>query len=387
MNNKTYNLELVKEKNRTIVLELLNSKEQTTRSEISNITGLTRATVTNIINEFINYNLVEEIGTVDGKLGRKRKLIQIKNNAFYVIGIEFGVNIVRAGIFNIKGKEISKIERNINSYGKPIDVLENLKKIIEELIDNTKVDNDDIKAIGMVMPGLIDSESKVLQSVHPFPLLKEYPLSKQLEDHFNKVVWLENDAKGAAIGEKWFGHGKTLDNYVFVVGDSGIGAGIVINGKIYRGSYNSAGEIGHTLLTKDLIPLESLGGLSRLSDKFELPLQIILNEKKSKEVKNEIKEISEFFALGIVNLVNTISPEAVIIGGRILKGGQAIIREIKSIVAQYTFSKEIPQILVASKKEDAILAGAASIAIEHIVSDPYQFLLNQWIPKHILVWL
>jgi len=377
MNNKTYNLELVKEKNRTIVLELLNSKEQTTRSEISNITGLTRATVTNIINEFINYNLVEEIGTVDGKLGRKRKLIQIKNNAFYVIGIEFGVNIVRAGIFNIKGKEISKIERNINSYGKPIDVLENLKKIIEELIDNTKVDNDDIKAIGMVMPGLIDSESKVLQSVHPFPLLKEYPLSKQLEDYFNKVVWLENDAKGAAIGEKWFGHGKTLDNYVFVVGDSGIGAGIVINGKIYRGSYNSAGEIGHTLLTKDLIPLESLGGLSRLSDKFELPLQIILNEKKSKEVKDEIKEISEFFALGIVNLVNTISPEAVIIGGRILKGGQAIIREIKSIVAQYTFSKEIPQILVASKKEDAILAGAASIAIEHIVSAPYQFLLNQ----------
>lgn len=377
MNNKTYNLELVKEKNRTIVLELLNSKEQTTRSEISNITGLTRATVTNIINEFINYNLVEEIGTVDGKLGRKRKLIQIKNNAFYVIGIEFGVNIVRAGIFNIKGKEISKIERNINSYGKPIDVLENLKKIIEELIDNTKVDNDYIKAIGMVMPGLIDSESKVLQSVHPFPLLKEYPLSKQLEDHFNKVVWLENDAKGAAIGEKWFGHGKTLDNYVFVVGDSGIGAGIVINGKIYRGSYNSAGEIGHTLLTKDLIPLESLGGLSRLSDKFELPLQIILNEKKSKEVKDEIKEISEFFALGIVNLVNTISPEAIIIGGRILKGGQTIIREIKNIVAQYTFSKEIPQILVASKKEDAILAGAASIAIEHIVSAPYQFLLNQ----------
>ncbi|RAO98388.1 hypothetical protein PW5551_09835 [Petrotoga sp. 9PW.55.5.1] len=377
MNNKTYNLELVKERNRTIVLELLNSKEQTTRSEISIITGLTRATVTNIINEFINYNLVEEIGTIDGKLGRKRKLIQIKDNAFYVIGIEFGVNIVRAGIFNIKGKEISKIERNINSYGKPIDVLENLKKIIEELIDNTKVHNNDIKAIGMVMPGLIDNESKVLQSVHPFPLLKEYPLSKQLEDHFNKVVWLENDAKGAAIGEKWFGHGKTLDNYVFVVGDSGIGAGIVINGKIYRGSYNSAGEIGHTFLTKDLIPLESLGGLSRLSDRFDLPLQIILSEKKSKEVKDEIKEISKFFALGIVNLVNTISPEAIIIGGRILKGGETIIREIKSIVAQYTFSKEIPQILVATKKEDAILAGAASIAIEHIVSAPYQFLLNQ----------
>ncbi len=106
MTNKTYNIELVKERNRTVVLELLNSKGTSTRSEISDITGLTNATITNIVNELISKDLVEEVGTVDGKLGRKRKLIKIKEDAFYVIGIEFGVNIVRAGIFNIKGKKL-----------------------------------------------------------------------------------------------------------------------------------------------------------------------------------------------------------------------------------------------------------------------------------------
>lgn len=377
MTNKTYNIELVKERNRTVVLELLNSKGTSTRSEISDITGLTNATITNIVNELISKDLVEEVGTVDGKLGRKRKLIKIKEDAFYVIGIEFGVNIVRTGIFNIKGKKINSIEKEINSYGRPTDVLKNLILIIDELINNSKVDFYKIKGMGIAMPGLIDSQKRILRSVHPFPLLKEYPLVEQLEEHYEKTIWLENDANGAVLGEKWFGHGKKFNNYVFIVGDSGIGAGIIINGKLYSGTSNSAGEIGHTVITKDLIPLESFGGLSRLADEFNLPLEIILNEsKKSDEIKKAIDEISKFLALGIVNLVNTIDPEAVILGGRILKVGNSVIREIKKIVEQYTFSNEIPEILVATKKEDAILSGAASIAIEHIVSSPYEFLLN-----------
>jgi len=377
MANKTYNIELVKERNRTVVLELLNSKGTSTRSEISDITGLTNATITNIVNELISKDLVEEAGTIDGKLGRKRKLIKIKEDAFYVIGIEFGVNIVRAGIFNFKGKKMKSIEKEINSYGRPTDVLKNLILIIDELINNSKVDYSKIKGIGVAMPGLIDSEKRILRSVHPFPLLKEYPLVEQLEEHYEKTIWLENDANGAVLGEKWFGHGKKFNNYVFIVGDSGIGAGIVINGKLYSGISNSAGEIGHTVITGDLIPLESFGGLSRLADEFNLPLEIILNEsKKSEEIKKTLDDISKFLAIGIVNLVNTVDPEAVIVGGRILKTGYSVIREIKRIVAQYTFSDEIPQILVASKKEDAILSGAASIAIEHIVSSPYQFLLN-----------
>ena len=377
MANKTYNIELVKERNRTVVLELLNSKGTSTRSEISDITGLTNATITNIVNELISKDLVEEVGTIDGKLGRKRKLIKIKEDAFYVIGIEFGVNIVRTGIFNFKGKKIKSIEKEINSYGRPTDVLKNLILIIDELINNTKVDFNKIKGIGIAMPGLIDSKKRILRSVHPFPLLKDYPLVEQLEEHYEKTIWLENDANGAVLGEKWFGHGKKFNNYVFVVGDSGIGAGIIINGKLYPGTFNSAGEIGHTVITGDLIPLESFGGLSRLADEFNLPLEIILNESKSsEEIKKAVDEISKFLAIGIVNLVNTIDPEAVIIGGRILKVGNYVIREIKKIVEQYTFSSEIPQILVASRKEDAILAGAASIAIEHIVSSPYQFLLN-----------
>lgn len=208
-------------------------------------------------------------------------------------------------------------------------------------------------------------------------MLKDYPLVEHLEEHYEKTIWLENDANSAVLGEKWFGHGKKFNNYVFIVGDSGIGAGIIINGKLYSGTSNSAGEIGHTAITEDLIPLENFGGLSRLADEFNLPLEIILNEsKKSDEIKKAIDEISKFLAIGIVNLVNTIDPEAVIIGGRILKARNSVIREIKKIVEQYTFSDEIPQILVASKKEDAILSGAASIAIEHIVASPYQFLLN-----------
>ena len=377
MPNNTYNLELVKEQNRTMVIEILNSLGTTTRTELANITGLTRATITNIINEFLEVNLIEEVGTIDGKVGRKRKLIKINEDAFYVVGIEFGVNIVRTGVYNLNGKNISFSEKEINSYAKPNDILENIYYIVDETISNFKFDVDRIKGIGVVMPGIIDSDKKVLESVHPFPLLKNYPLCKQIEKHYKIPVWLENDANGAALGEKWFGHGKNYQNYVFVVGDAGIGAGIIINGQLYRGAFNSAGEIGHTLFSRDFIQLENEGGLYKLTEKYKLPIEELLKlSKNNADIYETLCEINQAFAIGIVNLVNTISPEAVIIGGRILNGGYHLIREIKRIVEEYTFATESPKILVASKKESAILAGAASIAIEQIVSSPYQFLLN-----------
>jgi len=158
MPNNTYNLELVKEQNRTMVIEILNSLGTTTRTELANITGLTRATITNIINEFLEVNLIEEVGTIDGKVGRKRKLIKINEDAFYVVGIEFGVNIVRTGVYNLNGKNISFSEKEINSYAKPNDILENIYYIVDETISNFKFDVDRIKGIGVVMPGIIDSD-------------------------------------------------------------------------------------------------------------------------------------------------------------------------------------------------------------------------------------
>ncbi|HOP23944.1 MAG TPA: ROK family transcriptional regulator [Defluviitoga sp.] len=377
MINTTYNLELVKEQNRTMVIEILNSLGTTTRTELANITGLTRATITNIINEFLEVNLIEEIGTIDGNVGRKRKLIKINDDAFYAMGIEFGVNIIRTGIFDLSGKNISFSEKEINSYAKPTDILENIYKVIDETFSNCNSDIDKIKGIGILMPGIVDSEKKVIESVHPFPLLKNYPVCKQIEKHYNIPTWLENDANGAALGEKWFGHGKNYQNYVFVVGDAGIGAGIIINGQLYRGASNSAGEIGHTIFSRDFVQLETEGGLYKLTEKYKLPIEELLKiSKNNPEVHNTLCEINQALAIGIVNLVNILNPEAVIIGGRILSGGYHLIREIKRIVGEYTFANEPPKILVATKKESAILAGAASIAIEQIVSSPYQFLLK-----------
>lgn len=378
MPNKTYNLELVKEHNRTTVIELLNSIGTTTRSEISNLTGLTRATVTNIINELKEINLIEEVGTIDGQIGRKRQLIKLKNDAFYVIGIEFGVNIIRAGVFDLSGKDIVFIEKEINSYGKAEDVVKNIIKVIDYLISKIEKDKDKLRGIGIVMPGLVDSQKRVLETAHPFPLLKDYPLAKHIEKHYKIKVWIENDANGAALGEKWFGHGKSLLNYSFVVADAGLGAGIIIDGKLYRGALNSAGEIGHTFITADFVPLENEGGLYKLVEKYDKPINILLKERKNnKEIEDLISQITQYVGIGIVNLVNIISPEAVIIGGRILECGYSVIREIKKFVGIYTFSTKTPKILVASKKEDAILVGGASIAIEQIVSEPYRFLLNR----------
>ena len=379
------NAQEVRRQNRTLILEILHSHSPISRSGMADVSGLTRATVTNIINEFIEVGLVEEVGKLDTPIGRKKRLLRLKKDAFYVIGADISRYKLRVGVFNTDAEPMRVLEEETPIDKGKDEVIRALLEMIETAMKTSGVPTRKIYGIGIGIPGPLDYKNGVVISPPRFENFTNVPLKKILEEKFRIKVWIDNDANVAAMGEKWFGTGKKHENFLFVIADIGIGCGIVINKRLYRGSLNGAGEVGHIPLVSngDLQELESLASLSNVPSifkartKLDMKLDDIIKLSRKGE-KNSLKvfeEVGRYIAVAVATVVNILSPEMVIIGGRYVQvpGSLNIIKEV---VEEFTFSQEKPKIVATELGEKAILLGAAALALEEIVSNPYELVLK-----------
>ncbi len=379
------NAQEVRRQNRTLILEILHSHSPISRSGMADVSGLTRATVTNIINEFIEVGLVEEVGKLDTPIGRKKRLLRLKKNAFYVIGADISRYKLRVGVFNTDAEPMRVLEEETPIDKGKDEVIRVLLEMIETAMKTSGVPTGKIYGIGVGIPGPLDYENGVVISPPRFENFANVPLRKILEEKFRMKVWIDNDANVAAMGEKWFGAGKKHENFLFVIADIGIGCGIVINKRLYRGSLNGAGEVGHipVVLNADLQELESLASLSNVPSIFRARTELDVKlddiiKLAGKGEKNSLKvfeEVGRYIAVAVATVVNILSPEMVIIGGRYVQVPGSL-RIIKEVVEEFTFSQEKPKIVATELGEKAILLGAAALALEEIVSNPYELILK-----------
>lgn len=385
---KSWNSQKTKKINRKIVLEILHFNSPISRSEIADVTGLTRATVTNIIKEFEDLGLIEEVGKKSGTHGRRKSLLKIRNNAFYVVGVELARDEIRVGIFDTESNELSQERIEIKESDSKDDVMEKLLKTISDSIESSKIDKDKILGMGVGIPGPVDIEKGIpVMSPPDFVKVGNIPLKTILEEKFKMPVWIDNDSNAAALGEKWYGMGKDYDNFAFVIADIGLGAGIIIDREIYRGSLKASGEIGHnpSCMRKNCSEIESKTSINRLRKVYkditgkDISTKNILELAKNgdKEARKALKILNENLSYAIVSLVNILSPEAIIIGGRVAYVKEITLKEVEKTLDKFLFCPQKPKILVTEFLEKIELLGAAAIAIEEIVSQPYEFILNR----------
>lgn len=245
MNLRGVNHQLVKIKNRNLILRLIYERGSISRQEISRLIGLTPATVTNITGELLEKGFITELSNFREKssAGRKAVPLAINPTAGYVIGVDIRPKIVRMSISDLLGR-LSNIESfPYNS---------NRDELIETLVEKLQVltEDRDILGIGIGVPGLVDSSSGEVK-ISPNLGWKNLNLSGPIEKSLRIPVTVENNVRVMALGERWFGKGKKSDNFILVYVSLGVGSGIVISGKIYKGINNSAGEIGHTVVSED----------------------------------------------------------------------------------------------------------------------------------------
>lgn len=236
--------ELIRDINSTLVLETIINQGPISRANISKILGLTKATISAIVADLINNNLVEEIGCDNTDFGRKPILLSFQRKAGYMVSVDLGVDTISVMLTDLQGENcrLKQIKTPKSNDG----ILEALIRVI----DSSKPEKDStpygLVGISLGIHGVVHDN---MVSFAPYYNLQNYDLAGRLNEYFHTPIYLENEANLSVLGEKTFMH--DYPNIAYISVHSGIGLGILINNELYTGYNGRAGEFGHTIIEID----------------------------------------------------------------------------------------------------------------------------------------
>lgn len=352
---KATNASLMKIKNQKLVLSIIN-KSKCSRADIARSTGLTKAAVTLIVDELINDGYVEEYISDYNGVGRKPINLKLRENSAFA----FGVNITRkhyeVGIVDLNGNILKNKQFDID---KPSKVIDQIQKTITEQINETGVSQDKILGIGITTPGPVNYKENTILTP---PNFNEW---HNLKLDFQDSIHLENISDAAALSEKYFGCCKDIDNYIMLMVDEGIGSGLIIDNKIYRGNNGRGTEAGHISINFQGIKCEC-GNVGCLEKYASVPA--ILEgtgyiEWKQVIENNDIgiiKKEAEYLSCAMTSIINLFDISTVLISGDIGYKGKLLAEEINNILYSSTITKGYINVL-PTKRQNGVLIAASPV--------------------------
>lgn len=288
----------------------------------------------------------------------------------YVIGIDLGGTKILTAVADLNKKILAEVKVDTEALKGPGHVIGNIVRSAVLAMERSNIKLKDIVKIGVGAPGPIIFKKGIIVSPPNLPGWNKLNLKARLESIFRKPVVVDNDANLAALAESKRGAGKGKQNMIYMTVSTGIGGGIILNGKLFRGSIGGAGEIGHTIIQKEGAPkcgcgnigcLEVMGSgtaitnmAKRSAKKGSLILKLAGNNRAKIDAvvvsdaarkgdplaKSIINEAGENIGIGIANMVNIINPEMVVIGGGISNMGDLIFSPIRKSFKKHVL--EVP---------------------------------------------
>lgn len=282
------------------------------------------------------------------------------------IGIDVGGTNVKIALVDDNGKII--YSNSVPTYAKMgyEYTVNNIKQAIKDLMKETNTTTSDIEGIGFDFPGQVDCKTGVVKLAPNIPGWVNVPIAQMIEDEFHIPTRIDNDVRCAALGELKFGAGKGCENFICITVGTGIGSGIVINGKVVRGATNAAGELGHIKLQMNGGPICGCGDTGCLeafasgpaivamaqeyikggkSTKFRemaaveggeiTPYMVAKAAEEGDPVAKRIFEIvGEYIGIGLTSVINLLNPERVIIGGGVAESGELLLGPIRKTIKE-----------------------------------------------------
>ena len=328
----------------------------------------------------------------------------MKDGQFFV-GVDIGGTSIKTGVVSAEGETLNKLTAPSIKAGTRNEGLASLYKTMEDVVEQSEIGWNQIDGIGVAAPGTMDIETGVV--FHPFnmPGWENLPLRDFVAERFGKPTILHNDANAAAYGEYWQGAAKDSKSLMFWTLGTGIGGGIVINGEIITGAHSHAGECGHIIIQAEGGPysehgihgsLELYAGAKALIRRCKaaltagarsiIPVQLAQGKELTPflifecasdgdELANRlIMETGRYLGIGTVNIIHTINPDTVLIGGAMTFGrrktelGRQFLEHVREEVRKHTFPipAERTRIDYADLGKDAGFIGAAGCVLAHL---------------------
>ena len=247
MNTQTGSLDLMKKMNRTLVLDLIRNEQPISRALVAKKLGLSRSTVTAVVNELLAKKFVVETGFADSTKEGGRRGIELGFNpkSGYGVGVDIGRTRTLVIVTDLDGDVVCREEHRTTT-----DVAD-IARQIQECIHASGVERDLILGMGIGLPGIVDSDAGLVLDV-PALGWSNFNLIEALRPSFPFPIYLNNDVNCAALGERWLARGGRCDNLFFIAIGSGIGGAIITRGELIEGHGYSAGEINCFVDREDL---------------------------------------------------------------------------------------------------------------------------------------
>ncbi len=401
---KKSNFHFVRQINEISVLRIVRDEGPISRSEVARRMGVSKVIIGGIVRRLLGTNILYEIGkgesTVQG--GRRPVMLEFNADAGLAIGVEVHLHSATILITNMNAEILHEGVVNFNDNTNPKAILTRITKSIEKMVGDEEKMNS-ILGVGIALPGLIDYEGGSILSTHSLKDWEGFPIKNFLEDSLDTKVYMENDVKAITLGEYHWGAGQHAKNVVYIWLGEGIGAGIIINGDIYRGITASAGEVGYTeisarginrgkypILYQDqqrfgeilttphlehsMQQAVSANGRMTVLKETEINLQKIASAAKNKDelaldALNEFGEILGILTIGVINLFN---PELIIMGGPVIDKCPMVLdsatRSAKADVL--SIPAEVVEIKAGALKNRAGTLGAVGMVLQDLFKPP-----------------
>src|SRR5438105_8554553 len=237
--------------NRSMVLRRIYLGRLMRRQELSQLSGLSSAAVTNVVTELLEEGIVIEAGMEASQGGRPRSILSINPHYGYFIGVEVGDTLTRIELFDLTLHKLGAVGYSVVRYENQADqVVEYIHLGVKAVLAEAGVTLENVLGIGVSVGGIVEQVEHVFAYI-PSWGWRSVPLATLLEERFHMPIYLENAAKVMAQAEGFFGAGQGYEHVAVVLVATGIGAGIIADGSLYRGAGNSAGEWGHMTIELD----------------------------------------------------------------------------------------------------------------------------------------
>lgn len=383
---------LIREPNEVRVLRLVRDSGEISRIEIARACNLNKAYVSELVAKLIQTGFLEETGKVEvtDKVGRKRILLRFLPLAGLVAGVDVGMTHSTIVLTDLNAAVLRK-KTFVYSLETPAKkVLSNVADIISGLLAETNDSQSRLVGIGVGVQGLIDYKTNTLMVSHNKKSWEGESLSAELETHFKVPVYVENDVKAMTLGEYLLGSAKGIKNLVYLFIGDGLGAGIMINGHLHRGFTSSAGEIGYTELEpasfyREQFPLmyngqsifgqiltdtnivESYRRISPGLAEKQIAVATIAEKAGNGDLTaiQIIRECASLLSNLSINLINTLNPELIIIGGKLSQCYPELIDLVRETIHKDLLSVPAEAVLVraATRGEEAVALGATGLVL------------------------
>jgi glucokinase-like ROK family protein len=340
----------MREINRSAILEIIRRESPIARSAISERLKVSLPTVMRIVDELIEEGYVRPQGSTQWSGGRRRSLLEFNADRFVVIGVDMGGTKFYGAISDFGGNILDEVDMGRHSTSAE-ENYERLIELIDALLASSKLGDRHVRGIGVGAPGITLHKQGIVKWAYSLDW-RDFPLKARLSEHYKLPITVDNDVNLAAMGELWFGAGQNIQNMILIVCGVGIGAGIIIDGALYRGASEASGEVGNFLPGREFLGknYQDFGALEKVAsgigvvERARASLQsegnadaiasltaddVFLAARQGQPWATSIvADTVDYLAIAVANLAVAFDPQLIVLGGSVSSFPDLFIRPV-----------------------------------------------------------